>query len=102
MLRTRRSQVVAVTATAGQQAPPGAPAVITPRPPCRSSRRPTGTVHRRHRPEWNLGLLCGAGALIGGYLGARLHRRLPERALRLLLGSLATLLAVLYLAQSIR
>jgi uncharacterized membrane protein YfcA len=53
-------------------------------------------------PEWNLGLLCGAGGLIGGYLGARLQPRLPERALRLLLGSLATLLAVLYLAQSIR
>ncbi|MET8282902.1 sulfite exporter TauE/SafE family protein [Micromonospora sp. NPDC005174] len=49
-------------------------------------------------PHWTLGLLCGAGGLIGGYLGAWLQPRLPERALRLLLGSLATALAVLYLS----
>jgi hypothetical protein len=52
-------------------------------------------------PHWTLGVLCGAGGLIGGYLGARLQPRLPERALRLLLGGLATTLAVLYVAQSI-
>jgi len=52
-------------------------------------------------PHWSLGLLCGAGGLIGGYLGARLQPRLPERALRLLLGVLATALAALYLAQGI-
>nr|WP_275411693.1 TSUP family transporter [Actinoplanes humidus] len=52
-------------------------------------------------PHWTLGLLCGAGGLIGGYLGARLQPRLPERTLRLLLGGLATALAVLYLSQSI-
>lgn len=48
-------------------------------------------------PVWALGLLCGAGGLCGGYLGARFQPRLPERALRLLLGVLATALAVLYL-----
>ncbi|MDG9675875.1 sulfite exporter TauE/SafE family protein [Micromonospora sp. DH14] len=53
-------------------------------------------------PHWTLGLLCGAGGLIGGYVGARLQPRLPERALRLLLGSLAAALAVLYLSQGIR
>lgn len=52
-------------------------------------------------PHWPLGLLCGAGGLIGGYLGARLQPRLPERALRLLLGVLATALATLYLTQAI-
>jgi uncharacterized membrane protein YfcA len=52
-------------------------------------------------PRWSVGLLCGAGGLIGGYLGARLQPRLPERTLRLLLGSLATGLAGLYLVQSI-
>jgi uncharacterized membrane protein YfcA len=52
-------------------------------------------------PRWSLGLLCGAGGLIGGYLGARLQPRLPERALRLLLGSLAATLAITYLAQSL-
>jgi uncharacterized membrane protein YfcA len=50
-------------------------------------------------PQWLLGLLCGAGGLIGGYLGARLQPHLPERKLRLLLGILATALAILYLAQ---
>jgi uncharacterized protein len=53
-------------------------------------------------PDWGLGLLCGLGGLIGGYLGARLQPRLPETALRLLLGVLATALAVLYLAQAVR
>jgi uncharacterized membrane protein YfcA len=48
-------------------------------------------------PHWTLGLLCGAGGLVGGYVGARLQPRLPEPALRLLLGALATGLAVLYL-----
>jgi hypothetical protein len=33
-------------------------------------------------PAWTLGLLCGLGGLIGGYLGARLQPRLPEPALR--------------------
>jgi hypothetical protein len=53
-------------------------------------------------PHWRLGLLCGAGGLIGGYLGARLQPYLPETALRLLLGMLATGLAVLYLIQGLR
>jgi hypothetical protein len=44
----------------------------------------------------------GARGLIGGYLGARLQTRLPERALRLLLGSLAIALAVLYLIQGLQ
>lgn len=52
-------------------------------------------------PDWSLGLMCGLGGLIGGYLGARMQPRLPERALRFLLGALATALALLYLAQSL-
>ncbi len=48
-------------------------------------------------PHWVLGLLCGLGGLIGGYLGARLQRHIPERALRFLLGALAVALAVSYL-----
>jgi len=52
-------------------------------------------------PHWPLGLLCGAGGLIGGHRGARLQPRLPERALRLLLGVLATALAALHLTQAI-
>jgi uncharacterized membrane protein YfcA len=52
-------------------------------------------------PHWTLGLLCGAGGLIGGYLGARLQRRIPEAALRFLLGALAVALAVVYLVQAV-
>jgi uncharacterized protein len=52
-------------------------------------------------PYWTLGLLCGTGGLIGAYLGARLQPQLPERGLRLLLGSLAAALAAIYLTQSI-
>ena len=52
-------------------------------------------------PDWLLGLLCGAGGLVGGYLGAHLQPHLPERALRFLLGSLATALAALYTIQAI-
>jgi uncharacterized membrane protein YfcA len=52
-------------------------------------------------PHWALGLLCGAGGLIGGYLGARLQPRLPERTLRILLGALAIALAAYYLTQAL-
>ncbi|MFI8320049.1 TSUP family transporter [Streptomyces sp. NPDC085529] len=52
-------------------------------------------------PDWWLGLACGLGGLIGGYLGARLQPRLPERALRLLLGALATTIGALYAAQAV-
>ncbi|MFC4950099.1 TSUP family transporter [Pseudonocardia sp. GCM10023141] len=53
-------------------------------------------------PNWLLGLACGLGGLIGGYLGARLQPRMPDRALTLILGSLAICLAMLYLVQAIR
>jgi uncharacterized membrane protein YfcA len=52
-------------------------------------------------PNWSLGLACGAGGLIGGYLGARLQPRVPEKALRLLLAAVAIALAALYIAQSL-
>jgi uncharacterized membrane protein YfcA len=53
-------------------------------------------------PDWFLGLACGTGGLIGGYLGARLQPRVPETVLRLLLGVLATALGTLYALQAIR
>ncbi|WP_109782741.1 TSUP family transporter [Streptomyces sp. CG 926] len=52
-------------------------------------------------PDWWLGLACGVGGLVGGYLGARLQPRLPETALRLLLGTLAAALGALYALQAL-
>lgn len=52
-------------------------------------------------PIWALGLLCGLGGLIGGYVGAHLQPRLPESGLRLLLGTLAIALACLYAVQAL-
>lgn len=51
-------------------------------------------------PDWAVGLLCGLGGLIGGYLGARLQPHVPENGLRILLGSLAIGLAVIYVVQA--
>lgn len=53
-------------------------------------------------PDWSVGIACGLGGLLGGYVGARLQPRLPERALRLLLGGLAVGIALLYLVQGLR
>ncbi|MFI8307233.1 sulfite exporter TauE/SafE family protein [Streptomyces sp. NPDC085927] len=53
-------------------------------------------------PDWGLGLACGLGGLVGGYLGARLQPRLPETALRLTLGTLAVALGTLYAVQTLR
>ncbi|MET7827095.1 sulfite exporter TauE/SafE family protein [Streptomyces sp. NPDC005386] len=53
-------------------------------------------------PDWLLGLSCGTGGLLGGYLGARLQPYLPETALRLLLGTLATGIGALYTVQILR
>jgi uncharacterized membrane protein YfcA len=52
-------------------------------------------------PDWPVGLMCGLGGLLGGYVGARLQPHLPERALRLLLGALAVGLAVMYAASAL-
>jgi uncharacterized membrane protein YfcA len=52
-------------------------------------------------PEWPIGIACGLGGLLGGYLGARLQPHIPEHALRLLLGCLAIGVAVLYLVQGL-
>lgn len=52
-------------------------------------------------PDWAIGLACGLGGLVGGYLGARLQPHVPERALRLLLGCLAVGIGVFYLIQGL-
>jgi uncharacterized membrane protein YfcA len=47
-----------------------------------------------------VGIACGIGGLIGGYLGALLQPSLPETALRLLIGFLAVAVGVVYLTQA--
>ena len=47
-----------------------------------------------------MGIACGLGGLIGGYAGAHLQPRLPETALRILLGGLAVAVGVMYLVQA--
>ena len=48
-------------------------------------------------PDWALGAFLGAGGFLGSYLGARLQRRLPEHAIRRLLGLIACLVAARYI-----
>ncbi|OBF20750.1 hypothetical protein A5725_14490 [Mycobacterium kubicae] len=52
-------------------------------------------------PDWTIGVAAGVGGLLGGYVGASLQPRLPERALRTLLGVSAIATAALYLIQSL-
>lgn len=52
-------------------------------------------------PDWRLGIAAGIGGMAGGWLGASLQPRIPERALRTLLGALALALATVYLAQAV-
>ncbi|MEW6441802.1 MAG: sulfite exporter TauE/SafE family protein [bacterium] len=50
-------------------------------------------------PDWCLGLLFGGGGFMGMYVGARLQRFVPARALKLLLGAGITGLAVRYVLE---
>ena len=59
----------------------------------------TGLSMNAVTPDWTLGLLFGAGGLVGSYCGARLQKRLPERWIRLFLGFLVTALALSYVVQ---
>jgi uncharacterized membrane protein YfcA len=52
-------------------------------------------------PNWTLGLTCGVGGLVGGYIGAHLQPALPEKALGLVLGGLAIATAILYVFQTL-
>jgi uncharacterized protein len=48
-------------------------------------------------PDWALAAFLCAGGFLGSYVGARLQRHLPERALRRLLGLIACLVAARYI-----
>jgi uncharacterized protein len=49
-------------------------------------------------PDWPAGLALGAGGLAGGYTGARLQPRLPDRLIRRGMGVLVLAIGVRYLA----
>ncbi|MDP7702144.1 MULTISPECIES: TSUP family transporter [unclassified Mycobacterium] len=52
-------------------------------------------------PDWCVGIVAGAGGLIGGYVGAAIAPRVPEGALRATLGALAVITAVVYAWQAL-
>jgi len=52
--------------------------------------------HGSITPDWAVGIALGIGGLIGGYAGARLQRRLPESAIRRVLGLLVLAIGIRY------
>ena len=48
-------------------------------------------------PDWLLGLLFGAGGLMGMYLGARVQKYAPERWIKMMLGAVIVVVAVKYI-----
>jgi len=50
-------------------------------------------------PDWLLGFLFGAGGFIGIYLGARFQKFVPQKAIKLMLGTIIILLAIRYISQ---
>ena len=59
------------------------------------------TASQHIAPDWVVGLVAGVGGLIGGYAGAWLQPRLPERGLRIGLGVLAVATALAYGVQAV-
>ncbi|HEY3651351.1 MAG TPA: sulfite exporter TauE/SafE family protein, partial [Streptosporangiaceae bacterium] len=54
-------------------------------------------AHAPVAPDWPTGLALGAGGLTGAYLGARLQSRLPEVAIRRIVGILVVAIGGRYL-----
>ena len=50
-------------------------------------------------PDWLLGFLFGAGGFVGIYLGARCQKFVPQRLIKLMLGTIIILLAAKYIVQ---
>jgi uncharacterized membrane protein YfcA len=50
-------------------------------------------------PDWFLGILFGAGGFIGIYLGARAQKFVPQKFIKLFLGTIITYLALRYILQ---
>jgi uncharacterized membrane protein YfcA len=50
-------------------------------------------------PDWLLGFLFGIGGFVGIYLGARFQKFVPQKAIKLMLGTIIVLLAIRYISQ---
>ncbi|MFZ3130974.1 MAG: sulfite exporter TauE/SafE family protein [Desulfosporosinus sp.] len=50
-------------------------------------------------PDWMLGMLFGAGGLLGSYVGARLQKFLPERVIKVIITVLIMFVAANYISQ---
>ncbi len=48
-------------------------------------------------PDWLLGILFGAGGLVGMYLGARVQKYAPEKWIKLMLGTVSIIVAAKYI-----
>jgi uncharacterized protein len=53
--------------------------------------------HGSVAPDWPTGIALGAGGLAGAYVGARLHARMPETAIRRLLALVVVAIGVRFL-----
>ncbi len=53
-------------------------------------------------PDWPLGLLFGAGGLAGMYLGARAQKRMPQRAIKAMLGIMILSLSIKYVLEVLK
>ncbi|HEX8007793.1 MAG TPA: sulfite exporter TauE/SafE family protein [Trebonia sp.] len=53
--------------------------------------------HGSVAPDWPTGIALGAGGLAGAYAGARIQSRLPELAIRRLIGILVVVIAARYI-----
>ena len=50
-------------------------------------------------PDWILGLLFGVGGFVGMYLGARCQKFVPQKSIKLMLGTIVVFLALKYIIQ---
>src|SRR2546421_398816 len=53
--------------------------------------------HGSVAPDWPTGIALGAGGLVGGYVGARLHARMPEAIIRRLLALVVVAIGIRFL-----
>jgi uncharacterized protein len=50
-------------------------------------------------PDWPLGILFGLGGFVGMYLGAKTQKYVPQKFIKIIVGTAIMFLAVKYIAQ---